>query len=808
MDKSSRDTDIWLRQKFQKEQDHVGPGYYDFKTKVLKTKESFNFGKIPFGSSQDRSAFQVKGPVYMGKSLLPGPGQYDYAESRIGGDLSTTISRNLSFKQSNTSSFKSRSPKLSYMASGISTSQQRSNVLSHNLPTEASSFINNTQSISLIGEQKQKVSRIRNKFDNDYFPQTLLRSQIDSSTINLNKLDAFNQSTIQEDDQIQSKYQKQQSSINNENVVENQNSAQQYTTYISSVKTVFKPKVSGGKSPTKNNFNNLKVANQNFDMFQSPQSKDQSYLGPGLYDPNHSLVMKHSPSVKFGGVKQSNNQSPSNENQNSNSQSLKKQVEGYLQNMLGKDSGNTINFDDRAYESNKRRINRSFDIHNNQSFVFASTSNRTNFANSQTPGPGTYIQQNPVDLAQRVKAQIVSSRVNFGSFSDRNTDVFMRNPKFPFNKQSFLENPSMGTYEVNQHSDFSQTQKNLNNQTLSISKKMSTTNFHNRVSKRELSPFRKELIELVKTEKKQMMTLPGPGQYDPKTPDSEIIKQKIRNPNKVIPFSSQTPRFKQKKVEIINGDTQIQENEAKTKQILEDLRSQIEKSQIQEQGIFKSKTTRMFPDLKHRQQEAINKAEENLYVMQEKYQAQEKKKINLLQKVKYQNQEGKSFNGSVSPRFKHQTQQYAILANNNCPILGPNISGNNLTIASTVQGSIFNQYGNQTTELHLTLKGNATDYKQKLGPGSYDPQDGIFDNQSNSRNHQNMSQTSPFLSSKRNQQSYLTQAIQQKSFQGQIGQHHMEQPFIKKSFNAGIVQEQLNSHKASQKVLGLNSSYH
>ena len=51
-----------------------GPGYYD--ARVLPTKESFNFGHVPFGSGIDRS--RLKGGALQATSLeTPGPGSYN-----------------------------------------------------------------------------------------------------------------------------------------------------------------------------------------------------------------------------------------------------------------------------------------------------------------------------------------------------------------------------------------------------------------------------------------------------------------------------------------------------------------------------------------------------------------------------------------------------------------------------------------------------------------------------------------------------------------------------------------------------------
>ena len=49
--RTERDTDVWLREKRFKLAT-TGPGYYD--SKVVANKDSFNYGKVPFGSSKDR----------------------------------------------------------------------------------------------------------------------------------------------------------------------------------------------------------------------------------------------------------------------------------------------------------------------------------------------------------------------------------------------------------------------------------------------------------------------------------------------------------------------------------------------------------------------------------------------------------------------------------------------------------------------------------------------------------------------------------------------------------------------------------
>ena len=72
MDKSDRDTDIWLREK-RLTSNSTGPGCYN--SKVLSQKESFNFVKIPFGTGIDR--FKLKGgALEVGNLYSPGPCSY------------------------------------------------------------------------------------------------------------------------------------------------------------------------------------------------------------------------------------------------------------------------------------------------------------------------------------------------------------------------------------------------------------------------------------------------------------------------------------------------------------------------------------------------------------------------------------------------------------------------------------------------------------------------------------------------------------------------------------------------------------
>ena len=72
MEMGERDTDVWLREKRFKIH-KSGPGYYN--SKLIQNKESFNYGKIPFGTSIDR--FRHKGGALdTGNLYCPGPGKY------------------------------------------------------------------------------------------------------------------------------------------------------------------------------------------------------------------------------------------------------------------------------------------------------------------------------------------------------------------------------------------------------------------------------------------------------------------------------------------------------------------------------------------------------------------------------------------------------------------------------------------------------------------------------------------------------------------------------------------------------------
>ena len=70
----------------------------------------------------------------------------------------------------------------------------------------------------------------------------------------------------------------------------------------------------------------------------------------------------------------------------------------------------------------------------------------------ETPGPGHYtntrVSQHPNDMVQQVIEFARSSRVHFGSFSKRETDVFLkRDPtKSPFKNSTGNESPAPGQY--------------------------------------------------------------------------------------------------------------------------------------------------------------------------------------------------------------------------------------------------------------------------------------------------------------------------------------------------------------------------
>ena len=97
------------------------------------------------------------------------------------------------------------------------------------------------------------------------------------------------------------------------------------------------------------------------------------------------------------------------------------------------------------------------------------------------------------------------------------------------------------------------------------------------------------------------------------------------------------------------------------------------KESPKESSIFKSKTNREFPNLILKQKELINFAEENVAKLQQAKERREKKKSDLLVKVK---QETTSFISSLiqhSPRFKDDyKKQFTILGRSKCPILGIN----------------------------------------------------------------------------------------------------------------------------------------
>lgn len=82
---------------------HMGPGKYDYKTEVLNHKESFNYGKVPFGSNLIRPAI---GGRAWGYKMSPGPGQYEL-------DTQTTAFCLKKGQGMESAIFKSRSPKIS-----------------------------------------------------------------------------------------------------------------------------------------------------------------------------------------------------------------------------------------------------------------------------------------------------------------------------------------------------------------------------------------------------------------------------------------------------------------------------------------------------------------------------------------------------------------------------------------------------------------------------------------------------------------------------------------------------------------------
>lgn len=85
--------------------------------------------------------------------------------------------------------------------------------------------------------------------------------------------------------------------------------------------------------------------------------------------------------------------------------------------------------------------------------------------------------------------------------------------------------------------------------------------------------------------------MPGPGAYEPKSIDSESGKLKMRNPKVVVPFSCQTPRFKDKHGEDNAGDKDgLGQGERSPY-------SEVKCRFPQETSIFKSKTTRAFPEI-------------------------------------------------------------------------------------------------------------------------------------------------------------------------------------------------------------------
>lgn len=79
----------------------LGPGHYDYKTEVLYQKETFNYGKVPFGSSLNRST------IGWGPKLSPGPGSYDVVSK-------TTAFSNDKSGDKESAIFKSKSPKIKF----------------------------------------------------------------------------------------------------------------------------------------------------------------------------------------------------------------------------------------------------------------------------------------------------------------------------------------------------------------------------------------------------------------------------------------------------------------------------------------------------------------------------------------------------------------------------------------------------------------------------------------------------------------------------------------------------------------------
>jgi hypothetical protein len=76
---TERNTDEWLFR--DKTGGLSGPGSYDIR--VLPSKESFNFGHVPFlSSSYERS--QLKGSALQASNLdVPGPGSYNHETDMV-----------------------------------------------------------------------------------------------------------------------------------------------------------------------------------------------------------------------------------------------------------------------------------------------------------------------------------------------------------------------------------------------------------------------------------------------------------------------------------------------------------------------------------------------------------------------------------------------------------------------------------------------------------------------------------------------------------------------------------------------------
>ncbi|CDW80037.1 UNKNOWN [Stylonychia lemnae] len=780
MDKSVRNTDIWLRSKIKKEEDQVGPGYYSFKTKVILNKESFNYGNIPFGTGMEKN-HQIGDQSSFIKRQLPGPGSYN-----LSADLQH-LTRNRTGVIGNTSSFKSRSPKISYL-----TSIQKQEQMNQSTQDQRES------QLGLVGEVKQKYERKRN-IDNERF--STIRNKLEKSMNQIQKIEGVNE--FIRDKQLSPAYLRdasqniaaqiiyapddiyqttiisrvQANQMKNEM---NQTVQQQVQFEKPATKNIRSKKISGGKSPTVNHFKNLSISQQSIEMTDYNTSIDGGNVGPGLYNPKHSLVLKNSPSATFGppGLQEvfKNPKATSN-----NTVSVKKQVEDYLYSVLGEEKEQAKqNKADRQI----KRLNNSFDIVHaqNKSSQFASNSNRTNFANSITPGPGSYLQDFPLDMQTNVMKRVIQSKVNFGSYSERNTDIFTRNPKFPFNEQSSKNNPSTGYYSLKQYSDF-----NMISSPGKILQQQRTLESQNKefmTSSQGLKNVPTIQIEVNDPKRDSQLLLgpPGPGYYDP------IMKDESRNKglprkNKSVGFNSQTPRFKVKKQEVEQNKNDSPTLKAQL--LIDQLQKQLS-HQDKQSSMFQSRTSRMFPEVFIKKQEEYNLAEQNLVINQQRYQDIEGQRKQLTDELKQKNP-NKSFNGSSSPRFKHQSKQYLVLANNKCPILGTGHGENTVVIEFPNRDS----RDPQPEQLPFNLKGGTVSYLDRIGPGTYDHHDSI----SSDKQKSSQKGTSPFKKSKRSEMTYLQQALVEKAYTGSIGDHYNEQSFVKKSFNAGLIQQSIKSIK-------------